>query len=1016
MAQSFGDLSSSMKEGENTWNARLVGSLQDVGYENAAFEKIFNITKRGEPTVRKPDIFLNTDDKIHIGSGKLGAQKEVQAIGSAVQYKEDLEPFTQLGEVFSITYPEGSSESFQLYILPTEYHDALSFTLDSVEEVTDKITSVVEGDYDRAIPEADEIDDTAGRVLVTAANDLASTLEGVSNEELEDIFGGHDFFNSVLEQKIDDEDKRQALTTGASYLFVNQILFYELLSSEEATDSDEVQYPQISEADASHPQQISLQYFDRVRDVNYEPIYGYNVSSHFNGKKAQIACKNLVLTIQSIVPNLSQMDLVGQIFQTLIPLDIRKPLGAHYTNPRAAELLSRLVVNDQDTTVLDPACGSGTLLVSSYRRKMELSDSNQSQDEIHTQFVEQDLTGIDAMMFSSHLAAVNLALEQPLTKTSHVRIATYDSTLLSPGMTVDPSIRAAPTTLTQMEIDDDFESIESTLSEDTDRGPVQTTQDGIDEIDLERVDTVIMNPPFTSYDNMATEYRNDMSRRFSEKRSKYDELLYWKYSQQLPFLLLADHFLKSNGKIAAVLPFTTFTGKAFERIVDYLVQNYTIEQIIVNLETSSFSEDTSLTEVLFIARKEPPNSNDELFQMIGLLDETDQLTRSEIVELDQYLEQGSVPAGVATMQEFPQSQLDQDNEGLTKLFLRLVPEVRDAINAIDTIKQDTKIPFESFEQYTDNQDNDIGTSRYVLGGGWLDYFGIEPLFGYRSENRTQKNRDRLVYEDDSRYSVKFRDRNTEIAYEYDKSNLSPAVRRLTHFDSIDITNKTDFVVDAPSEDLRENYEEILGEGEGEKYYNRVASESVKYETRGNKEVEKEVPPWHSYVERGKCNVAMIGRLNLAAPGSNVVAVSSENDFLLGAYGFMIKGLTEREAKLFNLWLNSTFGLFHLVTNAAITEGAWVRIEQYALDAVPFPEFDNLEEQDWQLVEETYESVAKSELPDFITQLSEPHEVRKKLDDRMLQLIGIESPQKRESLAETLRLGVLSMIETLERTM
>lgn len=1010
MSRDFGELSASMKEGENTWNSNFVTALKDMDYPNAAFEKIISIRKHGEETIRKPDIYLETNGEVNIGSGKLGESKEVQAISSAIQYKEDIEPFVNLGEVFSITYPEGSAENFHLYILPTPHHESLSFTLETLDEAVDKVTSVVEGEFDRVIHDAESIDDTASRVLVTAANDLADTLEGVSKSELQTIFGGHDFFKSVLEQQIDEEQRDHALRMGPSYLFVNQVLFYELLA-QAAGDSDEFDYPEITREDASKPKKISTEYFDEVRNVNYEPIYGYDVASQLEDERAEIACQNLILTIQSLIPKLQVPDLVGQIFQTLIPLEIRKPLGAHYTNPRAARLLARLAIDDPDAKVMDPACGSGTLLVAGYKQKMDLARDDRPEEELHRQFVEEDLTGVDAMMFSSHLAAVNLALEQPLTKTTHVRIATYDSTLLSPGMTVDPSIRAAPTSLKQTQLRDDFESMSS--SDEGTRGPVKTSKGGIDEIELERVNTVIMNPPFTSYDNMAAEYRNDMARRFEEKRPIYEDLLYWKYSQQLPFLILADHFLEPGGRIAAVLPFTTLTGKAFEKIVSYLLEHYTIEKILVNLANSSFSEDTDLTEVLFIAKKEPPDSPEKTFEMVGLLDEPNDWDDGDIDRIARHLESGSGPPSLATVQEFPQKALDQDADGLTKLFLQLIPEIRNGLDAVDQVQAQSALPLQKFVEY---RDEGIDTSRWVLGGGWLEYFGIVGLFGYRGEERTEKKRERLIYDDESQHAIRFRDRVTGAEYEYNKNNVSPAIRRLTHLDRIDVTDRTDFVVNSGTETVRENMVQLLGNEEGEKFYDRIANDTVKVQTRGNEEVETNVPPWNSYVEKGPCKVAMLGRVDLSAPGTNTLAVSSEDEFLLAAYGFMVTGLEEREAKLFTLWLNSTFGLLQLVTNAAITRGAWVRLEQYALDAVSFPDFYSLSEDDWETVEAVYHELARNELPDLMQQLDDPDPTRKDLDDAMLELVGIEPLAERKDLAEDMRLGLLSIIQTLSKTM
>jgi type I restriction-modification system DNA methylase subunit len=81
------------------------------------------------------------------------------------------------------------------------------------------------------------------------------------------------------------------------------------------------------------------------------------------------------------------------------------------------------------------------------------------------------------------------------------------------------------------------------------------------------VDLVIMNPPFTSWDNMDSDYRNNLRTRFS-LRSNYRDLICFKPSQQLFFLFLADIFVKDGGRMVAVLPLTTFTANSFHNFSD----------------------------------------------------------------------------------------------------------------------------------------------------------------------------------------------------------------------------------------------------------------------------------------------------------------------------------------------------------------------------------------------------------------------------------------------------------------
>ena len=55
---------------------------------------------------------------------------------------------------------------------------------------------------------------------------------------------------------------------------------------------------------------------------------------------------------------------LGKVFHNLIPLGLRKMVGAYFTNSQAGDLLALLAIRSKDAKVIDPACGSGTLLVS----------------------------------------------------------------------------------------------------------------------------------------------------------------------------------------------------------------------------------------------------------------------------------------------------------------------------------------------------------------------------------------------------------------------------------------------------------------------------------------------------------------------------------------------------------------------------------------------------------------------------------------------------------------------------
>ena len=125
--------------------------------------------------------------------------------------------------------------------------------------------------------------------------------------------------------------------------------------------------------------------------------------------------------------------------------------------------------------------------------------------------------------------------------------------------------------------------------------------------------------------------------------------------------------------IAAVLPFTTFTGHAFHPLVRYLVTNYEVKTIVTGWGRSSFSEDTSLTECLFVAQKKTIQ-NDHRFNLVGLLERTEKWQEKTIRQIAEMAMKGVVHGKVGVVKRIPQSELLPECSTLSGLVLRMVPD------------------------------------------------------------------------------------------------------------------------------------------------------------------------------------------------------------------------------------------------------------------------------------------------------------------------------------------------------
>jgi type I restriction-modification system DNA methylase subunit len=938
----------------------------------------------GTSRIRKPD-FAVYDGTVHVGSAKLGLRQEVAALVTAQEYSEQIrlaEELTgkELGEVFAIVYPGGGETKFILHVLAREtLHDEIPRVVDSFEELVEEIAKALRGEFDEVLKRAEPTQTEAERLLRAGALNLADTLVGVPRRELEKDFGGHQFFRSVLAGQIEQEQRPRILRLGAAFLFVNQILFYSLLSRESERIGDE-SYPRLPLKDADSPEKLQT-YFDRVREQDYEPIYGIKVSQLFKGRKSRLATKEIVNAISSLSPKLKSMDLAGQIFQTLIPLSIRKPLGAHYTNPNAATLLAACTVSTAESLVLDPACGSGTLLVASYKKKIALSRAG-SRTLLHRKFVEEQVTGIDAMAFSGHLAAVNLALQQPLLETDHVRIGTIDSTLLRPGATVPTTGEALPTEFRQATLETDFKKIKTKARTRT----VKMTRSEAKGFTVNSVDTIIMNPPFTSWDNMDPEYRDALANRFAQI-STYKPLIYFKPSQQLFFLFLADIFLKQDGRVGAVLPLTTFTAKSFHRFLGFFLSQYSVEAIFVGLGRPAYSEDTSLTECLLVARKGKPSAGHR-FLLTGTRKQPDEWAEEQIVRLVEQvkrLDEGE--DSLSIRRSFSQNELSPEGRTLSGLYLSLLEEYSSAVTELGRLVDRSTIPLIDFAKLTKSAG--VEATECVFSGRDFSSYGPKALVISSTRERSiRQETDRLFLDRIEGTNIVVRDRISGATYRIPASMTVPAIRRFSYLRSLDVTGESDLCVAQITSEIARLVTSYYGKEEAQRILKKLYSE------------------WSGMVSRGSSRLCMMWRVDWAARGTTLICVRHEKPAFVVIKGKYFTGIRNAtQEKLLCMWFNSSPFVASYLGRARITRGTYMDLEEYALDRCPVPDLSKLTQTDCDSIEELWQKISRTQVPSLVEQLRDGNAFRRELDEGMLRILGISDQQERERLSNIFQRSV-----------
>lgn len=251
-------------------------------------------------------------------------------------------------------------------------------------------------------------------------------------------FSSH-FEGWVEEQGFDYERKQEKLRTQdtiakqGAYILMNQLLFYKILESESAY-SEKIEALEPTKSPAELPARLNKVFDTVVKKVDFKAIFEHDIV--FNNVPITEEMAN---AINEFVEELADYDLsvlksevIGRIYEHLIPAKERHDLGQYYTPPEIIELITRLAVDNPNAIILDPACGSGGFLVKAYHRLKELQARHvkPSHEEILSQ-----VNGIDINRFPAHLSAINLAVQDITKRTNIVRIEIADFFNVKHGQT-----------------------------------------------------------------------------------------------------------------------------------------------------------------------------------------------------------------------------------------------------------------------------------------------------------------------------------------------------------------------------------------------------------------------------------------------------------------------------------------------------------------------------------------------------------------------------------------------------
>ena len=192
-----------------------------------------------------------------------------------------------------------------------------------------------------------------------------------------------------------------------AYLLINKILFYDVLQSKRQGQLDPLTIPD-DLTKGGFLQTTVERHFDYVlHNIDYETIYSTDFIDQiaFPENRAVVEeIKELVRVLKRYDFSKLGYDIIGRIFERLIPHEERHNLGQYFTSPDIVDLILGFCVCHENDTILDPSCGAGTFLVRAYQYKKMMNLRMPHEDILKT------LWGVDIAKFPAHLATINLAV------------------------------------------------------------------------------------------------------------------------------------------------------------------------------------------------------------------------------------------------------------------------------------------------------------------------------------------------------------------------------------------------------------------------------------------------------------------------------------------------------------------------------------------------------------------------------------------------------------------------------
>lgn len=276
-------------------------------------------------------------------------------------------------------------------------------------------------DLDKGLARWDPREDAFVARLQEFHRRLVAQLETTLDRKLDE----DKTFLQALEKWIKDQgweynkESQRNFIQQASYLLLNKLIFYKVLRNEPAY-SESVPSINLKVADISD--QLKSTFAGVIKNIDFQAVFEQDpvFDEVPLNETVNDEVKGLLHELDEFDLSKFGSDVIGRIYQNILPPKERHDLGQYYTPPEVCELITLLTVKDPYAHVLDPAVGSGGFVVKAYERLKTLRKKAGIADK-HTEIMNQ-IHAVDINRFPAHLTAINLALRDLSSRTENVDV------------------------------------------------------------------------------------------------------------------------------------------------------------------------------------------------------------------------------------------------------------------------------------------------------------------------------------------------------------------------------------------------------------------------------------------------------------------------------------------------------------------------------------------------------------------------------------------------------------------